>query len=119
MVTTRLAPAAASMSATRRAPMEIRGASFLSDLAYAKCGMTAVTVVAEAPRAASSISSSSNRWSCTGGASVCTTYTSRRRQFARSWTCRQSLLNRVVRDGDSSTPRISHISSRERRMGGA
>ena len=46
IVTTRVAPASASMSATSRAPIEIRGASFLSDLAYAKCGITAVIVVA-------------------------------------------------------------------------
>ena len=69
MVSTRVAPAVASMSATSRAPMEIRGASFLSDRAYAKCGMTAVMWAADAPRAASSISSSSNRFSCTGGTS--------------------------------------------------
>ena len=73
MVSTRVAPAVASRSATSRAPMEIRGASFLSERAYAKCGMTAVMCAAEAPRAASSISSSSNRFSCTGGTSDCTT----------------------------------------------
>ena len=91
--------------------MEIRGASFLSDRAYAKCGITAVMWAADAPRAASSINSSSNRFSWTGGTSDWTMYTSRRRQFARSWTCRQSLLNLVVRVWHSSTPRIWHISS--------
>jgi hypothetical protein len=49
--------------------MAILGASFLSERAYAKCGMTAVMWAAEAPRAASIISSSSNRFSCTGGTS--------------------------------------------------
>ena len=52
--------------------MEIRDMSFLSERAYAKCGMTAVTWAAYAPRAASSISSSSNRLSWTGGTSDCT-----------------------------------------------
>ena len=35
MVSTRVAPAVTSRSATSRAPMEIRGASFLSERAYA------------------------------------------------------------------------------------
>ena len=44
--------------------------------------MTAVTRAADAPRAASSMSSSSTRFSCTGGPSGWMTNTSRSRQFA-------------------------------------
>jgi hypothetical protein len=73
MVSTRVAPAVANKSATNRAPIEMRGASFLSERAYAKCGMTAVMWAADAPRAASSMSSSSTRLSCTGGTNDWTT----------------------------------------------
>src|SRR5580704_13014789 len=91
--------------------MEILGSSFLSDLAYAKCGITAVTRAAEAPLAASAISSSSTRFSCTGGTSGWIRYTSRSRQFACNCTWRQSLANRVVRTGLRGTPRSEQISS--------
>jgi hypothetical protein len=43
------------------------GASFLSERAYAKCGITAVMWAADVPRAASSMSKSSTRFSCAGG----------------------------------------------------
>ena len=56
--------------------------------------MTTVTRAAEAPRAASAISSSSTRCSCTGGTSGWMMKTSRSRQLACSWTSRQSLANR-------------------------
>ena len=59
---------------------------------------------AEAPRAASSISSSSMRCSWVGGTSGWTMNTSRWRQFAWSCACRQSLLNRVSSTELSSTP---------------
>src|SRR5215467_435405 len=61
--------------------------------------MTAVSRAAEAPRAASSISSSSIRWCCTGGTSGCTMNTSASRQLASSCTPRQSLLNVDVVEG--------------------
>src|SRR5215471_751427 len=61
--------------------------------------MTAVSRAADAPRAASSISSSSIRWCCTGGTSGCTMNTSASRQFASSCTPRQSLLNVDVVEG--------------------
>lgn len=86
MVRTRSAPAVRSRSATSRAPMEMRGAFFLSERAYAKCGITTVIRAADAPRAASSMSRSSTRFSCTGGTSGWTMNTSRSRQLASSWT---------------------------------
>src|SRR5215831_8996871 len=61
--------------------------------------MTAVRRAAEAPRAASSISSSSIRWCCTGGTSACTMNTSASRQLASSCTPRQSLLKVDVVEG--------------------
>jgi hypothetical protein len=54
---------------------------------------------AEAPRAASSISSSSTRCSCTGGTSGWMMNTSASRQLARSCTPTQSLLNRLMAAG--------------------
>ena len=69
IVSTRCAPAVEMRSATSRPPSEMRDASFLSDRAYAKCGMTAVIWAAEAPRAASIMRSSSMRCSCVGGTS--------------------------------------------------
>src|SRR5262249_12223914 len=61
--------------------------------------MTAVSRAAEAPRAASSISSSSIKWCCTGGTSGCRMNTSASRQLASSCTPRQSLLNVDVVEG--------------------
>ena len=58
--------------------------------------MTAVMRAADAPRAASSISSSSIRCSWTGGDSGWMMKTSASRQLALSWTLRQSLLNRAM-----------------------
>src|SRR6266699_616438 len=72
--------------------------------------MTAVTRAAEAPRAASSISSSSTRCSCTGAASGWIRNTSRSRQLDWSWTSRQSLANRRTVEGCSGTPRWPQIS---------
>jgi hypothetical protein len=66
---------------------------------------------AEAPRAASSISSSSTRCSCTGLTSGWMMKTSRSRQFACSCTSRQSLANRWISTGRSGTPRLLQISS--------
>src|SRR5580693_8857757 len=73
--------------------------------------MTTVTRAADAPLAASAISSSSTRFSCTGGTSGWIRYTSRSRQFACNCTWRQSLANRVVRTGRRGTPRSEQISS--------
>jgi hypothetical protein len=111
IVRTRLTPAVTSRSATRRPAMEILGSSFLSDRAYAKCGITAVTRAAEAPRAASAMRSSSTRCSCTGRTSGWMRNTSRSRQLACSWTSRQSLANRVSRTGCCLTARNSQISA--------
>src|SRR5579862_3541363 len=111
MVSTRSTPAVTSRSATRRPAMEILGSSFLSDLAYAKCGITAVTRAAEAPRAASAISSSSTRCSWTGLTRGWMRNTSRSRQLDWSWTSRQSLANRVSRTGRSGTDRYRQISA--------
>ena len=63
---------------------------------------------AEAPRAASSIRSSSIRCSWVGGTSGWMMNTSRRRQFSWSCACRQSLLNRVSSTELSSTLSDSH-----------
>src|ERR1700722_1530178 len=73
--------------------------------------MTAVTRATDAPRAASAISSSSTRCSCTGGTSGWMRYTSRSRQLAWSCTWRQSLANRGIRTGLRGTPRYRQISS--------
>src|SRR5215472_15668543 len=73
--------------------------------------MTAVTRPAEAPRAASAISSSSTRFSCTGGTSGWIRNTSRSRQLACNCTSRQSLANRLTRTGLRGTRRWSQISS--------
>ena len=91
--------------------MDTRGMSFLSDRAYAKCGITAVTRAAEAPRAASSISSSSTRCSWTGADSGWMRNTSRSRQLDWSWASRQSLANRISRTGRSRSPRWVQISA--------
>src|SRR3990172_8114093 len=58
--------------------------------------MTAVRRAADAPRAASSISSSSIRCSCTFGTRGWMMNTSASRQLATSCTPKQSLLNRVT-----------------------
>src|SRR5579871_2249770 len=73
--------------------------------------MTAVTLAADAPRAASAISSSSTRCSCTGGTSGWIRNTSRSLQLACSWTCRQSLANRTRRTGCCGTPSRAQISA--------
>src|SRR5215471_21135583 len=73
--------------------------------------MTAVTLAADAPRAASAISSSSTRFSCTGGTSGWIRYTSRSRQLPCSCTWRQSLANREISAGLRDTPSCAQISS--------
>src|SRR5512146_1261490 len=73
--------------------------------------MTAVTRAADAPRAASAISSNSTRLSWTGLTSGWIRYTSRSRQLACNCTCRQSLANRLMRTGLRSTPSWAQISS--------
>src|SRR5580698_5213133 len=73
--------------------------------------MTAVTRAAEAPRAASAISSSSTRFSCTGGTSGWIRNTSRSRQLDCSCTSRQSLANRVMRTGRLGSDRYMQISA--------
>src|SRR4051794_4027926 len=72
--------------------------------------MTTVVRAADAPRAASSIRSSSTRCSCTGATRGWIRKTSRSRQFACSCTSRQSLANRVTRAGSSGTARWPQIS---------
>ncbi len=62
------------------------------------------TAFAPAPRAMSSIISSSIRWSFTGGESDCTMNTSRERTLAPSWMYRLSLLNLVTATPSSGTP---------------
>src|SRR5579859_3815269 len=73
--------------------------------------MTAVTRAAEAPRAASAISSSSTRCSCTGLTSGWMRNTSRSRQLAWSWISRQSFANRSSRTGCCGTARNAQISA--------
>src|SRR5215831_11748180 len=73
--------------------------------------MTAVTRAAEAPRAASSMSSSSTRCSWTGGAKGWMRKTSRSRQLDCSCTSRQSLANRCSRTGSSGSPSSRQISA--------
>ena len=59
IVSTRSAPAASSIRATRRAEIGSRGADFLSWREYPNQGVTAITRCAEAPTAASIMNSSS------------------------------------------------------------
>lgn len=73
--------------------------------------MTTVTLAAEAPRAASIMSSSSTRCSCTGATSGWIRKTSRSRQFAFSCTSRQSFANRVRVEGCSGMPSSAQISA--------
>src|SRR5579863_4604371 len=73
--------------------------------------MTTVTLAADAPRAASVISSSSTRCSCTGGTIGWIRNTSRSRQLACSCTSRQSLANRRSRTGCSGVPSWPQISA--------
>src|SRR5215475_11618634 len=73
--------------------------------------MTAVTRAAEAPRAASSMSSSSARCSWTGGAKGWMRKTSRSRQLDCSCTSRQSLAKRCSRTGSSGSPSSRQISA--------
>src|ERR1700722_5916932 len=73
--------------------------------------MTAVTRAADAPRAASAISSSSTRCSCTGLTSGWMMNTSRSRQLAWSWTSRQSFANRSSWTGCCGTARKAQISA--------
>ncbi len=51
------------------------------------------------------------RWSCVGGTNGCTMYTSRWRQLASSWDCRQSLLKRTVSDGERLVPSSLQMAS--------
>src|SRR5215472_3995191 len=76
--------------------------------------MTTVTRAADAPRAASVISSSSIRCSCTGGTSGWIRNTSRSLQLACSCTPRQSLANRSSRTGCSGTCSEAQISRASR-----
>ncbi len=89
----------------------MRGASFLSDRAYAKCGSTTVIRPADAPRAASIMNSSSTRFSWVGATMGWIRKTSRSRQLACSCTSRQSLANRDTRVGRNGTPRCSQMSA--------
>src|SRR6266702_3499709 len=73
--------------------------------------MTAVTRAADAPRAASAISSSSTRFSCTGFTSGWIRNTSRSRQLDCSWTSRQSFANRLTSTGRCGTARCAQISA--------
>src|SRR6266702_1554065 len=73
--------------------------------------MTAVTRAADAPRAASAISSSSTRFSCTGLPSGWIRNTSRSRQLDWSWTSRQSFANRLSSTGRCGTLRCAQISA--------
>lgn len=73
--------------------------------------MTTVIRRAEAPRAASHISSSSTRCSWTGRTSGWMRKTSRSLQLAWSCTSRQSLANRLTRVGLSGTPRCAQTSA--------
>lgn len=74
--TRRSAPAFAIASAATRTPKACPERVRRSWLAYPKYGTTAVTRAARARRHASSNSNNSTRWSPTGGAVGCTTYTS-------------------------------------------
>src|SRR5215470_10332921 len=73
--------------------------------------ITAVTRAADAPRAASSMSSSSTRCSWTGGLSGWMRNTSRSRQLDCSCASRQSLANRWSRTGSSGSPSSRQISA--------
>src|SRR6266702_4877622 len=73
--------------------------------------MTAVTRAADAPRAASAISSNSTRLSCTGRTRDWMTYTSRSRQLDCSCTSRQSFANRLSSTGRCGTCRCAQISA--------
>src|SRR5260370_10780770 len=73
--------------------------------------MTAVTRAADAPRAASAISSSSKRFSWTGGTSGWIRNTSRSRQLDCIWTSMQSFANRVNRTGSCGSDRHAQISA--------
>ncbi len=69
----------------------------------------AVTLDADAPRAASSIWRSSIRWSCTGGTRGWMINTSLSRQFSLSWTWIHPLLNRLIVVGLSGTPKYEQM----------
>src|SRR5216683_2431774 len=73
--------------------------------------MTAVTRAADAPLAASAISSSSKRFSWTGGTSGWIRNTSRSRQLDCIWTSMQSFANRVNRTGSCGSDRYAQISA--------
>src|SRR6204780_4973077 len=73
--------------------------------------MTAVTRAADAPRAASAISSSSTRCSCTGRTRGWIRNTSRSRQLDCSWTSMQSFANRLNVTGRCGTERNAQISA--------
>ncbi len=62
-------------------------------------------------RAASSVRSSSVRFSCVGGATDWTTNTSAARQTDGTWTARQSFANRVSATGCSRHPRSRQTSA--------
>src|ERR1700733_7658665 len=73
--------------------------------------MTAVTRAADAPRAASAISSSSTRLSCTGLTSGWIRNTSRSPPLACSWIPIQSFANRSTWTGCWGTSRNAQISA--------
>src|SRR5450759_1522483 len=76
----------------------------------------ACTAFAPAPRAMSSIISSSIRWSLTGGESDWTMNTSRDRTLAPSWIYRLSLLNLETPTSSSGTPRSCAMSAASGRL---
>src|SRR5215475_822551 len=73
--------------------------------------MTALTRAADAPRAASAISSSSIRCSCTGRTRDWMMNTSRSRQLDCNCTSRQSFANRLSSTGRCGTSRCAQISA--------
>src|SRR5437868_10308365 len=73
--------------------------------------MTAFTRPADAPRAASAISSNSTRFSCTGRTRDWMMNTSRSRQLDCSCTSRQSFANRLSSTGRCGTRRCAQISA--------
>jgi hypothetical protein len=101
MVRTRSVPAVWSRSAIRRAAIEMRGRSFLSERVYGKYGSTAVMRPAEACFRASIVIRSSMIPSDTGGHEGWITNTSASRTFSSICTSMFSFEKRttVVREG--------------------
>ena len=111
MVKTRWAPALVIKLATSFAEIGTRGRSFLSERAYPKYGITAVTRSADARMKASHIINSSIRCRSDGGQVGWTIKTSWPRTFSPIWKLNSPSEKRSVLAFPSSQSRWPQISS--------